>query len=74
MSDGTTTGAVENELRLSGDLKLLTGFSFAKRTSIDAQNYNSSTGAITDFPRNDNNAWDLQGGLEYKAGADGDLS
>jgi hypothetical protein len=74
MSDATTTGAVENELHLSRDLKLLTGFGFANRASIEAQNYNSSTGAVTEFPHNNNNAWDLQGGLEYKTGADGVLS
>lgn len=74
MSDGTTTGAAENELHLTRKLKLLTGFSFANRTSIEAQNYNSNTGAITDFLHNNNNAWDLQGGLEYKVGGDGVLS
>jgi iron complex outermembrane receptor protein len=74
MSDGTTTAAVENDFRITKDLKLLTGFSFANRVSIEAQNYNSNTGAITDFPHNNNNAWDLQGGLEYKVGTDGVLS
>src|SRR5579859_6880657 len=74
MSDGTTTVGVENELRLTRDLKLFTGFSFSNRTSIEAQNYNSKTGAISEFPHNNNNAWNLQGGLEYKAGANGIFS
>lgn len=74
MSDGTTTVGIENELSLTRDLKLLTGFSFANRTSIEAQNYISSTNSITDFPHNNNNAWNLQGALEYKTDADGVLS
>lgn len=64
MSDGTFTSGVENELHLSEQLKLLTGFSFNNRASIEAQNYNSTTRAITDFPSNNNSAWNLQGGLE----------
>lgn len=74
MSDGTTTAAVENELHLTRDLKLLSGFSYANRTSIEAQNYNSNTNTVSDFPHNNNNAWDLQGALEYKTGADGALT
>lgn len=65
MSDGTTTIGIENQLDLTHDLKVLTGFSFNNRTSIEAQNYNSKTGAITDFPHNNNSAWNLQGGIEY---------
>src|SRR5258708_35151432 len=37
MSDGTFTAGLEHELRLTPDLKLLTGFSFNNRTSIEAQ-------------------------------------
>jgi len=49
---------------LSNMMKLLTGFSFNNRASIEAQNYNSTTRTITDFPSNNNSAWNLQGGLE----------
>ena len=69
MSDETFTAGVENELHLAQDLKLLTGFSFNNRTSITAQNYNSTTKTISDFPQNNNSAWNLQGGLEYRLGA-----
>lgn len=68
MSDGTFTTGVENELRLTRDLKLLSGFSWNNRASIQAQNYNSVTKTISDFPSNNNSAWNGQGGLEYKLG------
>jgi len=74
MSDGTFTVGVENEFRVASGLKLVTGFSWNDRASIDAQNYNSTTHIITDFPHNDNGAWNLQGGLEYRLGASDVLS
>lgn len=66
MSDKTFTAGFENEFRILPSLTLLTGFSFNNRASIKAQNYNSTTKEITDYPANDNNAVNVQGGLVYK--------
>ena len=69
MSDKTFTAGFENEFRILPSLTLLTGFSFNNRTSIKAQNYNSTTKEITDYAANDNNAVNVQGGLLYKLNA-----
>jgi iron complex outermembrane recepter protein len=69
MSDKTFTAGFENEFRIIPSLTLLTGFSFNSRASIKAQNYNSTTKEITDYPLNDNNAINVQGGLIYKLNA-----
>jgi iron complex outermembrane receptor protein len=66
ISDRTFTAGIENELQLTRQLLLLTGFSFNNRTSIKAQNYNSTTKEISDFPSNNNNAFNIQGGLAYQ--------
>jgi iron complex outermembrane receptor protein len=68
-SDQTITAGFENELKLTDDLLLLTGFSYNNRTSIKAEDYNSSTQKVADFPSNNNNAFNVQGGLLYKLNA-----
>lgn len=69
MSDGTFTAGIENEFKLIPDLLLQTGFSYNNRSSIKAQNYNSTTKEITDYPSNSNNAFNVQGGLVYRLNA-----
>jgi iron complex outermembrane receptor protein len=69
MSDKTLTLGMENEFRLLPSLTLLTGLSFNNRASIKAQNYNSTTKEITDYASNDNNAVNVQGGLQYRLNA-----
>ncbi len=66
MSDGTFTAGVENELKLAPTLTLLTGLSYNNRSSITAQDYNSATKQVSDFPSNSNNAVNVQGGLNYE--------
>lgn len=66
MSDNTYTAGLENELKLPHNLTLLTGVSFNRRASIKAQDYNSTTKQVSDFPTNDNNAFNIQGGLKYQ--------
>lgn len=66
MSDRTFTAGLENELKLSSRLILLTGLSFNNRTSIKLQDYNSTTKEVSDFPSNNNNAFNIQGGLVYQ--------
>ncbi len=65
MSDGTFTVGVENEFRFTPKLLLRTGVSFNNRSSIQAQNYNPTTKQISDYPDNSNNAFNVQGGLEF---------
>jgi len=74
MSDRTITAGIENEFKITSSLLLLTGFSYNNRTSIKAQNYNSTTKEVSDFPSNNNNAFNVQGALEYHAGALNTLS
>lgn len=69
MSDGTFTAGIENEFKLIPDLLLQTGFSYNNRSSIKAQNYNSTTKEITDYPSNRNDAFNVQGGLVYRLNA-----
>lgn len=74
ISDQTFTAGVENQLKLTDALTLLTGFSYNNRASIKAQDYNSTTKKISDFPSADNNAFNVQGGLDYRLHAQNDLS
>ncbi|RZJ64262.1 MAG: TonB-dependent receptor [Flavobacterium sp.] len=67
MSDGTFTVALENEFLITQKLQLLTGASFNNRSSIDAEDFNGDTNLITNYPSNSNNAFNVQGGLVYKA-------
>lgn len=69
MSDRTFTAGIENEFRIIPGLLLLTGFSYNNRASIKAQDYNSGTRTVSDFPSNSNNAFNIQGGLEYRPDA-----
>jgi iron complex outermembrane receptor protein len=69
MSDRTFTAGVENEFVIIQGLTLLTGLGYNNRASITAQNYNSTTKAITDYPSNNNDAVNIQGGLRYQPNA-----
>lgn len=66
MSDGTFTVAAENQFNITSTLQLLTGVSYNHRNSITAQDYNSNTKTIGDYPSNSNDALNVQGGLVYK--------
>lgn len=70
MSDRTFTAGVENEFVIVPGLTLLTGLSYNNRASITAENYNSTSRAITNFPSNNNDAVNIQGGLDYQPDAD----
>jgi iron complex outermembrane receptor protein len=74
VSDGTLTAGLENELKLTSQLLLLTGFSFNNRTSLMAQEYNSTTKLVKDLPSNNNNAFNVQGGLQYQLDASNTLN
>lgn len=66
MSDNTWTIGFENVFRIMPNFDLLTGVSYNRRSSIEAQDYNSDTGIMTDFDGNSNNAFNIQGGLVYR--------
>ncbi|MDF2189871.1 TonB-dependent receptor [Paraflavitalea sp. CAU 1676] len=66
MSDNTFTAGLENEFKITDQLLLLTGLSYNNRNSLKAQDYNSTTKTISDYPSNDNDAFNIQGGLEYR--------
>lgn len=74
ISDQTFTAGIENQCKLTDALTLLTGFSYNNRASIKAQDYNSTTKKISDFPNADNNAFNMQGGLDYRLNAQNELS
>ena len=73
MSDATLTAGLENELQLTGRLLLQTGLSYNNRTSLKAQNYNSTTKQVSDYKSNSNDAVNIQGGLQYRTGLSGAL-
>lgn len=74
MSDGTFSVGVENQLDLTRQLMFLTGLSFNSRSSIKAQDYNSSSKEITDYPSNQNNAVNIQGALQYSVNTENLIS
>lgn len=65
MSDNTWSFSVSDEHAFDKRWSLQTGASYNNRGSIVAQNYNSQTGEITNFPSADNGAVDLQAKLLY---------
>jgi iron complex outermembrane receptor protein len=67
MSDNTYSAGISDEQTFNQNWFLQVGASFNNRGSIVAQNYNSQTGAITNFPSDDNSAVDVQGKLLYTA-------
>lgn len=74
ISDRTLTAGIENQLKLTDALALLTGFSYNNRASIRAQDYNSTTKQISNFSSANNDAFNVQGGLEYKFNARNNFS
>ena len=73
LSDETWTAGIENRLALSNRFVLLNGFSYNNRSSIKAQDYNSTTRKVSNYAANSNDAWNLQGALQYQSGAAGNL-
>ncbi len=66
MIDGTYTVALENNLRISSRWSAQAGFSFNNRTSIRAEDALEADNRFTDFPANNNNAYNVQGALHYR--------
>ena len=69
VQDYTLSVGIEDEYRFSPHITLLPGISFNVRNSLEAQNYNSTTREITDFPASSNQALHAQLGLRYQLAA-----
>lgn len=65
MSDNNLTLAVEDNYRVSSKLFVVAGLSYMRRNSLVSEGYNSTTKEIFDYAKNDNDAWNIQGGLLY---------
>ncbi|HTF28139.1 MAG TPA: TonB-dependent receptor, partial [Flavitalea sp.] len=66
MSDRTITAGIENELQPVKNLLIRTGISYNQRASLKAQNYNRTTKQVTDYASNDNDAFNIQAGIDYR--------
>jgi iron complex outermembrane receptor protein len=62
-ADNNFTIGAEDTYHVTPALKANVGVSYMNRRSIDAQQYTNN--AITELPANSNNAWNLQGLLQY---------
>jgi iron complex outermembrane receptor protein len=66
-SDNTFSFGAEDIFSPVQGLKIVPGISYNLRKSIKAEDYNSSTKGITDFPASKNSAADVQIAIYYKA-------
>ncbi|AFD09412.1 TonB-dependent receptor plug domain-containing protein [Solitalea canadensis] len=64
--DYTISAGVEDSYKVSDKLILTPGVSFNLRGSLQAQDYNSSTKEIADYPENNNNTFNVQLGAVYQ--------
>jgi iron complex outermembrane receptor protein len=66
VSDNTYSVGIEDEFTPFATLKLIPGISYNLRKSLKAEEYNSTTQVISDFPNNQNSATNAQIAAEYK--------
>jgi iron complex outermembrane receptor protein len=65
ISDATISTGIEDVYSLSGDVSLIGGISYDLRKSLQAQDYNSKTNTLSDFPKDDAHALNIQIGGIY---------
>lgn len=65
-SDNTYALGLTDEHRFSQKLSASAGISFNARESDGAEEYNSTTKKISQFPANKNSAWNIQAALSYQ--------
>ncbi len=65
-SDYTSSFGIEDEYNPVTNLKLVPGISYNLRNSKTAEDYNSKTNVITNFPENENSAINKQIAVYYK--------
>ncbi|GGG74925.1 hypothetical protein GCM10007415_03100 [Parapedobacter pyrenivorans] len=66
MNDGNFTLAIEDRFRITEVLDLTAGVSYNNRKSFSAEDYNADTDEISNYPSNSNNAFNIQGALQYR--------
>lgn len=64
-ADNNYTAGAEDTYRLTQALKVNAGVSFMNRANDGAQAYNSTTKVVSDLASGSNNAWNLQGLVQY---------
>jgi iron complex outermembrane receptor protein len=65
-SDRTQSVALEDTHNITETLSLVAGVSHDWRESLEAENYNATTGVISDFPKGDSSADNATLGLFYR--------
>ncbi|PTQ95668.1 iron complex outermembrane receptor protein [Mucilaginibacter yixingensis] len=73
-ADNNYTVGAEDTYHLTPALKVNAGVSFMRRSNDGAQSYNSSTKTVFDQPSGSNNAWNLQGLVQYDLDATNAIS
>nr|WP_254086177.1 TonB-dependent receptor [Dawidia cretensis] len=63
--DNTTSIGLEDTYQLTPAISIIPGVSFNTRKSDQAEDYNATTQAISDFPSNDNTAVNAQIGISW---------
>ena len=63
--DATISTGVEDVCRVLGNFSIVCGISYDLRKSLQAQDYNSKTGLMSDLPVRDTHAWNVQLGGIY---------
>ncbi|WP_085316524.1 TonB-dependent receptor plug domain-containing protein [Derxia lacustris] len=71
--DRTTSFSIEDSQAVTPNLTLVAGIGRDARRAVEAQDYNSTTKAVTDFPLVDDSAINGQVGAFYTLGEDGRL-
>lgn len=71
--DRTQSLALEDTHRYSEALSFVAGLSYDTRKTLEAEDYNSKTGAISDFQRDDDDAFNAQFGAFYQLTPTGKL-
>ncbi|WP_374342251.1 TonB-dependent receptor plug domain-containing protein [Azonexus sp.] len=72
--DRTQSFNLEDSQRLGERLSLVAGLGYDTRKTLQAEDYNSSTGIVSDFARGDKDATNAQIGLRYRLSPSGLLS
>jgi len=63
--DATISAGIEDAYQLFQDFTVIAGISYDLRRSLQAQDYNSKTKVMSDFPKDDAHAWNAQLGGIY---------
>lgn len=71
--DQTQSVNLEDAQQLSNRLSLISGLGYDERKTLEAEDYNSSTGVVSDFSKGKNSATNAQLGLIYKTSNSGRL-